>query len=87
MAHGAHPQPLPQPSPELRQRLQHQLQCQLGAQAELVSVRPDGDRRLRGLAISSGRLLSFVLDAEAQRLRTRPLFHLLRLNSAPAEPS
>ena len=87
MAHGAHPQRLLQPSPELRQRLQRQLQCELGAHAELVSIRPDGDRRLRGLVICSGRVLSFMLDAEEQRLRTQPLFELLRLSSAPAVPS
>ena len=29
------------------------------------------------LAVCSGRVLSYVLDAQSQRLRTRPLFDLL----------
>ena len=81
--------PLPQltPADDLRQQLQQRLQRELGEPAQLVSFRPDGDRRLRGLAICAGRVLSFVLDAEAQRLRTQPLYELLRLSSAPVEPS
>ena len=87
MAPGAHreqSQPVPV---ELRRRLQSQLRRELGSQAELVSLTADGQRRLRGVAICSGRVLSFVLDAEEQRLRTMPLFELLRLSNAPAEPS
>ena len=87
MAHGAHCEQSSAMAPELRTRLQRQLQRELGLQAELVSFRADGHRRLRGLAICSGRVLSFVLDAEEQRLRTRPLFELLQLSSAPQEPS
>ena len=87
MAPGAHRE-LRQAVPvELRRRLQSQLRRELGSQAELVSLSADGDRRLRGVAICSGRVLSFVLDAEDQRLRTRPLFELLRFSNAPAEPS
>ena len=87
MALGAHREQRTVLSPELRERLQHQLWRELGAPAELVAIRPDGDRRLRGLVLCSGRVLSFMLDAEEQRLRTHPLFELLRLSSAPAEPS
>ncbi len=65
-----------QPS-ELREQLDQALRSQLGAGAQVVSLQEDGDRRLRGLAVSAGRILSFVLDAQEQRLRTRPLFDLL----------
>jgi hypothetical protein len=69
-------QPSAQPS-VLRQRLDHVLRRELGAGAQVVSLQEDGERRLRGLAVSAGRILSFVLDAQEQRLRTRPLFDLL----------
>jgi hypothetical protein len=65
-------------SPELRRRLAGLLCRELGDDAELVSLHADGDHRLRGVAICAGRVLSFVLAAEDQRLRTRPLFDLLQ---------
>ena len=61
-------------SQALRETLRHQL----GEGAQLVSIQQDSERRLRGLAVQRGRILSFVLDAEQQRLRTRPLFELLQ---------
>ena len=62
--------------PEIREHLRQQLSDQLGAHAQLISLE-EGCRQLRGLAVCSGRVLSYVLDAESERLRTRPLFHLL----------
>jgi hypothetical protein len=62
----------------LREQLDQALRRQLGAGAQVVSLQEDGQRRLRGLAVSAGRILSFVLDAQDQRLRTRPLFELLQ---------
>ena len=50
---------------------------ELGAPVQLVSVQEDGDQLLRGLAVCAGRIMSFVLEAEQQRLRTRPLFQLI----------
>jgi hypothetical protein len=63
---------------ELRLRLAHELGRQLGEPVELVSIREENACMLRGVAVCSGRVLSFVLHAEEQRLRTRPLFDLLR---------
>jgi hypothetical protein len=62
----------------LREQLDQALRRQLGAGAQVVTLQEDGQRRLRGLAVSAGRILSFVLDAQDQRLRTRPLFELLQ---------
>ncbi|MEY4297413.1 MAG: hypothetical protein RLZZ423_592 [Cyanobacteriota bacterium] len=87
MAHGIPPATPQGPPAALRERLQRELRRTLGEPAELVSVRADGDRRVRGLVLCAGRVLSFVLDAEEQRLRTQPLLELLRINSAPVAPS
>ncbi|MFM7314475.1 MAG: hypothetical protein ACKO0M_15155 [Cyanobium sp.] len=65
------------PSPARLEQVRAQLREALGEGAELVSLRADGEQRLRGLAVSSGRLLSFVIHAQEQRLRTRPLLALL----------
>lgn len=70
-------------SSALRDRLDLALRCQLGDGAQVVSLREDGDRRLRGLAVRAGRILSFVLEAEDARLRTRPLFDLLQHSRRP----
>jgi len=43
----------------------------------VISLEQRGQHQVRGLAVSSGRILSFVLDAQSNRLRTRPLFQLL----------
>ncbi|MFM2080983.1 MAG: hypothetical protein RLZZ124_830 [Cyanobacteriota bacterium] len=72
------PESQPELHPRLHRQLHRELERQLGQQAELVSVSRDGDRVLRGVAVCAGRVLSFVLNAEEQRLRTRPLFELLR---------
>ena len=69
------------PSPRtgaLRQRLDRELLQELGEAPQLVSLTQQDDHVLRGVAICSGRVLSFVLRAEEQRLRTRSLFALLR---------
>ena len=50
---------------------------ELGSPSQLISLEQRDERHLRGLAVCSGRVLSFVLDAESERLRTRPLFDLL----------
>lgn len=63
--------------PEIRERLRQQLSDQLGAQTQLISVEQGHPRQLRGLAVCAGRVLSYVMDAESERLRTRPLFQLL----------
>ena len=61
-----------------RQRLTGVLSRELGQAAAVVSLEQDDQRNLRGVAVCAGRVLSFVLEAEAQRLRTRQLFHLLQ---------
>lgn len=69
------------PSPRtgaLRQRLDRELLQHLGEAPQLVSVTQQNERVVRGVAICSGRVLSFVLRAEEDRLRTRSLFDLLR---------
>ena len=71
----------PRPEPRLAERnpqLLDQLRSELGPETELVSVRQSGERCVRGLAVCSGRILSFVLEAEHNRLRTQPLFELLQ---------
>jgi hypothetical protein len=60
--------------PQLLDRLRHAL----GPETQLVSVRQTDAQRLRGVAVCSGRILSFVLEAEQNRLRTQPLFELLQ---------
>jgi Tfp pilus assembly protein PilN len=59
-------------------QLLDRLRAALGPEAQLVSVRQADPQRLRGLAVCSGRILSFVLEAEQNRLRTQPLFELLQ---------
>ncbi|MBM5788824.1 MAG: hypothetical protein ACKOCA_10920 [Vulcanococcus sp.] len=59
--------------PQLLDRLRHEL----GPEAQLVSVRQADSQRLRGVAVCAGRILSFVLEAEQNRLRTQPLFEVL----------
>jgi hypothetical protein len=44
----------------------------------LVSLERSGDQSVKGVAVCSGRILSFVLDAEQERLRTLPMFELLQ---------
>ncbi|WP_411867471.1 hypothetical protein [Vulcanococcus limneticus] len=61
-----------------RQVLTRELSDALGAPAALVSVRPESRGRVRGLAVCSGRILSFVREAQGQGLRTRELFALVR---------
>jgi hypothetical protein len=68
--------------PQLLDRLRHAL----GPEAQLVSVRQTDAHRLRGLAVCSGRILSFVLEAEQNRLRTQPLFELLQHRRQGAKP-
>ncbi|MEY4431485.1 MAG: hypothetical protein RLZZ533_1421 [Cyanobacteriota bacterium] len=58
-------------------QLLDRLRDALGPEAQLVSVRQADAQRLRGVAVCSGRILSFVLEAEQNRLRTQPLFELL----------
>jgi|GEM_PF-3589343 hypothetical protein len=62
---------------EMRERLRRELLRELGSPSQLISLEQRDKRHLRGLAVCSGRVLSFVLDAQSQRLRTRPLFDLL----------
>ena len=50
---------------------------ELGAPVQLVSFQEDGDQLFRGVAVCAGSIMSFVLEAEQQRLRTRPLFQLI----------
>ena len=59
-------------------QLLDQLRRALGPDTQLVSVREADAQRCRGLAVCSGRILSFVLEAEHNRLRTQPLFELLQ---------
>ena len=64
-------------SPE-RQQIACALSRELGQSTALVSLERDDQRNFRGVAVCAGRVLSFVLEAQAQRLRTRPLFNLLQ---------
>lgn len=80
MACGAGSQPA---IPPRREQVLARLRQSLGEGAQLVSLRADGDQRLRGLALSSGRLLSFVIHAQEQRLRTTPLLALLCRSRQP----
>ncbi|WP_411876302.1 hypothetical protein [Vulcanococcus limneticus] len=61
-----------------RQALNRELSDALGVPAAVVSVRPDSSGRVRGLAVSSGRSLSFVREAQGQGLLTCELFVLVR---------
>ncbi len=63
--------------PEMRELLRRELLRELGSPSQVISLEQRGDRHVRGVAVCSGRVLSFVLDAQSQRLRTRPLFDLL----------
>ncbi|MBM5807586.1 MAG: hypothetical protein FJ056_07820 [Cyanobacteria bacterium M_surface_10_m2_179] len=61
----------------MHEHLRRELLRQLGSHSQLISLEQQGDRRVRGLAVCSGRILSYVLDAQSQRLSTKPLFNLL----------
>ena len=63
--------------PEMREVLRRELLRELGSPSQVISLEQRGDRHVRGVAVCSGRVLSFVLDAQSQRLRTSPLFDLL----------
>ena len=68
-----------QQAPELREQLRQRLSDELGGAAQLVSVERSADQKsVKGVAVCSGRILSFVLDAEQERLRTLPMFDLLQ---------
>ena len=67
-----------QHAPELREQLRQRLSDELGDTAQLVSLERSGDQSVKGVAVCSGRILSFVLDAEQERLRTLPMFELLQ---------
>ena len=66
-----------QGQPEKRELLRQEVLRQLGSFSQVISLEQRGQYQVRGLAVSSGRILSFVLDAQSNRLRTRPLFQLL----------
>ena len=63
--------------PEKRELFRQEVLRQLGSSSQVISLEQRGRHQVRGLAVCSGRILSFVLDAESNRLRTRPLFQLL----------
>ena len=67
-----------QQAPELREQLRQRLSDELGGAAQLVSVERSADQSVKCVAVCSGRILSFVLDAEQERLRTLPMFDLLQ---------
>ena len=67
-----------QDSRALREQLRERLRRQLGEDADVVSVEQSPDRSLRGVAVCSGTILRYVLDAEQERLPTSPLFELLQ---------
>ena len=66
-----------QGQPEKRELLRQEVLRQLGSFSQVISLEQRSQHQVRGLAVSSGRILSFVLDAHSNRLRTRPLFQLL----------
>jgi hypothetical protein len=74
-AAGHHPDGTGMPS---RHVLTRELSDALGAPASLVTMRPEVRGRVRGLAVCSGRILSFVREAQGEALRTRELFALVR---------
>ena len=61
---------------EMRERLRRELLRELGSPSQLISLEQRDKRHLRGLAVCSGRVLSFVLDAQP------PL-----ISNVPAAPS
>jgi hypothetical protein len=63
--------------PEMRELLRRELLRELGSPSQLISCEQRGQGDVRGLAVCAGRVLSYVMDAESQRLRTRPLVDLL----------
>jgi hypothetical protein len=63
--------------PERHELVRRELLRQLGSHTQLISLEQQGEERVRGLAVCSGRILSYVLDAQSRRLSTRPLFNLL----------
>lgn len=68
----------------LNQDLCERLLQQCGGPVQLVSVREDAhNHNVKGVAVCAGRILSFVLEAEQQRLRTKPLFELIRRSRRP----
>jgi len=62
---------------ERHELVRRELLRQMGSHTQVISLEPQGDRQLRGLAVCSGRILSYVLDAQSSRLSTKPLFNLL----------
>jgi transposase len=65
------------PHHERHELVRQELLRQLGSHTQVISLEPQGEQRVRGLAVCSGRILSYVLDAQSSRLSTRPLFNLL----------
>ena len=69
-------------TPETCEHLRQEVLRQLGSPAQLISLEQRGAHHVGGFAVCAGRILSFVLDAESNRLRTQPLLQLLRRSRA-----
>jgi hypothetical protein len=63
-----------------RRSLAERLSHELGVAVEVVSSQQAQAHRISGLAFCSGRVMSFVIDAQARTLRTRNLLELTRLS-------
>jgi hypothetical protein len=63
-----------------RRSLAERLSHELGVEVEVVSSQQPQAHRISGLAFCSGRVMSFVIDAQARTLRTRNLLELTRLS-------
>jgi hypothetical protein len=63
-----------------RRSLAERLSLELGEAVEVVSSQQPQAHRISGLAFCSGRVMSFVIDAQARTLRTRNLLELTRLS-------
>ncbi|MCP9850137.1 hypothetical protein KBY88_09970 [Cyanobium sp. Morenito 9A2] len=75
----ADPQRAPEADPSRERRIiAERLSDALGEPVEVVSHAAPGPDRVSGLAVCSGRLLSYVIDAQARTLRTRNLLELTR---------
>jgi len=63
-----------------RRSLAERLSYELGVAVVVVSSQQAQAHRISGLAFCSGRVMSFVIDAQARTLRTRNLLELTRLS-------
>ncbi len=66
--------------PAIAERLSHAL----GVPVEVVSRQDPVHHRVTGLAVCSGKVLSYVIDAQTRTVATRNLLQLTRLSREAA---